>query len=133
MNKSVITFLILLPTLLSVNAMAGELSYTCEVKHVYHLSEDGSLNISNWDKDMRGSSFSVSRETGQIIGEVVPTLMAKGTGVVNKGSTQNSFKAWADFGNQLQLIEVQEFKEGTIKPFVSASMGGAGIVTGVCK
>ncbi|MDP6527512.1 MAG: hypothetical protein QF858_01360 [Candidatus Pacebacteria bacterium] len=117
----------------TVSAMASEMSYTCEVKHVYSLSGDGSLNISNWDKDMRGSSFSVSRETGQIIGEVVPTLMAKGTGVVNKGSTQNSFKAWADFGNQLQLIEVQEFKEGTIKPFVSASMGGAGIVTGVCK
>jgi hypothetical protein len=30
-------------------------------------------------------------------------------------------------------IEVKEFRKGTVKPFVSSSMGGAGIVTGICK
>ena len=117
----------------SVNALAGERAYTCEVSHVYKLSDDGSLVTSGFEKQMKGSSFSVSRITGDIIGEVIPTEMAKKTGVVNKGSERNSFKAWADFGNQLQLIEVQEFRKGTVKPFVSSSMGGAGIVTGICK
>ena len=118
----------------SVNALAGERAYTCEVAHVYKLSDDGSLVTSGFEKQMKGSSFSVSRITGEIIGEVIPTEMAKGsTGITNKGSERNSFKAWADFGNQLQLTEVQEFRKGTYKPFVSSSMGGAGIVTGICK
>ena len=30
----------------STYALAGELAYTCEVKHLYGLSTDGSLNIS---------------------------------------------------------------------------------------
>ena len=81
---------------------------------------------------MKGSQFSVSRVTGEIIGEVVPTLMAKSTRVVNKGTTENSFKAIADFGAQYQLIEIQEFRTENIKPFVASSMGGAGIVTGTC-
>lgn len=114
-------------------AIAGELSYTCEVKHVYSLSSEGSLKPSGFEKQMKGGSFSVSRVTGEIIGLVIPTLMAKSTAIVNKGSAKNSFKAVADFGNQLQIIEVQEFVEGTLKPFVSSSMGGAGIVTGLCK
>ncbi|MBI4826180.1 MAG: hypothetical protein HY807_07125 [Nitrospirae bacterium] len=115
------------------NAMAGALAYTCEVVHVYSLSTKGALEISAWEKDMKGSSFSVSRSTGEIIGEVIPTLMAKSTRVVNKGSKENSFKATADFGEQYQLLEVQEFRDGALKPFVSSSMGGAGIVTGSCK
>jgi hypothetical protein len=82
---------------------------------------------------MKGSAFSVSRVTGEIIGEVVPTLMAKSTRVVNQGSKENSFKAVADFGEQYQLLEVLEFRPGDVKPFVAASMGGAGIVTGTCK
>lgn len=115
------------------NAMAGVLAYTCEVAHVYSLSDKGSLEISALEKDMKGSSFSVSRVTGEIIGEVVPTSMAKSTRVVNKGSKENSFKATADFGEQYQILEVQEFRDGAVKPFVSSSMGGAGIVPGSCK
>ena len=111
----------------------SELAYTCMVKHIYDVSDDGSLIISGWEKDMAGAQFSVSRLDGSVIGEVIPTLMAKSTRVVNSGSGGNSFKAVADFGNQVQILEVLEFREGESKPFVSASMGGAGIVTGICK
>ena len=113
--------------------MAGELSYTCEVRHVYSLSSGGSLKPSGFEKQMKGSSFSVSKVTGEFKGEVIPTLMAKSTSVINKGSAEYSFKAVADFGNEFQIIEVEEFKESALKPFVSSSMGGAGIVTGLCK
>ena len=82
---------------------------------------------------MKGGSFSVSRITGEILGEVVPTLMASSTRVVNHGSTENSFKSVADFAGQVQVLEIQEFKHGVTKPFVALSMGGAGIVTGTCK
>ena len=117
----------------SVNVLAGERAYTCEVLHVYKLSDDASLRTSGFEKQMKGSSFSVSRITGEIIGEVIPTEMAKKTGIVNESSERNSFKAWADFGNQLQLIEVQEFRRSNSKSFILSSMGGAGIVTGTCK
>lgn len=114
-------------------AIAAELSYTCEVTNIYKLSSGGSLGISPYEKQMRGMAFSASRVTGEIIGQVIPTLMAKSTRVINPGSAKNSFKTVADFGNQFQILEVQEFRKGNLKPFVSSSMGGAGIVTGVCK
>lgn len=82
---------------------------------------------------MEGDSFSVSRITGEIIGDWIPTILAKSTRVVNKGSKENSFKAVADFGEQIQVLEIQEFRQGSIKPFVAFSMGGVGIVTGMCK
>ena len=117
----------------SGNLAAGEIAYTCEVVHVYRLSKNCTLEISGFEKQMRGSSFSVSRVTGEILGEVVPTLLAKSTRVVNRGSSENSFKAVADFGDQFQILEVQEFRFGPIKLFVASSMGGAGIVTGTSK
>lgn len=115
------------------NAIAGDLAYTCEVSEVYELSDKGSLEISTWSKQMKGSAFSVSRMTGEIVGEVVPTLMAKSTRVINNASKENAFKSVADFGEQYQILEVQEFREDVVKPFISLSMGGAGIVVGTCK
>jgi len=114
-------------------ARAGPLAYTCTVTHVYTVNDSGAIEVSGFEKEMKGSTFSVSRVTGEIIGEVVPTLLAKSTRVVNKGTKENAFKAVADFGEQYQLLEVQEFKTGEVKPFVAVSMGGAGIVTGTCK
>lgn len=115
------------------NAVSGEVSYTCQVSHIYALSEKAVLEISALEKEMKGSSFTVSRVTGEIIGEVVPTIMAKSTRIISHGSKDNSFKTISDFDEQVQVLEVQEFRSGTVKPFISSSMGGAGIVTGTCK
>jgi hypothetical protein len=115
------------------NAVSGEISYTCQVSHIYTLSEEAMLEISALENKMKGSSFSVSRVTGEIIGDVVPTIMAKSTRIVNQGSKDNSFKTIAEFDGQVQVLEVQEFRSGAIKPFIASSMGGAGIVTGTCK
>ena len=119
--------------LICTNLNAATLSYTCEVTNVYGLNDDGSLKVSGFDKGMKGSKFSVSRVTGEIIGQVVPTIVANSTRVINKGSSENSFKTVAEFDEQFQILEVQEFRKGDSKPFVSTSMGGAGIVTGLCK
>ena len=119
--------------LICTNLNAATLSYTCEVTNVYGLNDDGSLKVSGFDKGMKGSKFSVSRVTGEIIGQVVPTIVANSTRVINKGSSENSFKTVAEFDGQFQILEVQEFRKGDSKPFVSSSTGGAGIVTGLCQ
>lgn len=131
------------------SSIAGALAYTCKVIHVYELDDDGSLRSSNWEKQFKDSEFSVSRVTGEVIGEVIPTLLANSTKVINKGNEEYSFKSIANFDSvnkplstgsegaksttDIQLLEIQEFKHGEIKPFVAMSMGGAGIVTGLCK
>ena len=128
---------------------ADDLTYKCKVTNVYDLNDDGSLRVSNWRKQFKGSEFSVSRTTGEIVGEVIPTLMANSTTVINKGNESYSFKAIAKFdavnkplssGSEdavstasFQLLEIQEFHKGPVKPFVAMSMGGAGIVTGTCE
>lgn len=133
----------------SHGSIAGELAYTCRVIHAYDLEDDGSLKTSNWQKQFIDGEFSVSRVTGEIIGTVIPTLLANSTKVINTGNKEYSFKSIAEFdavnkplseGNEeaestagIQLLEVQEFIEGPEKPFIAISMGGAGIVTGICK
>lgn len=130
-------------------AFASELAYTCEVVNTYSLKDDGSLGASVWDKDYKGKEFSISRITGEIVGLVIPTVLANSTKVINKGNDEYSFKAIAVFdsvnkpfssGNEdsesttnIQLLEIQEFQDGEEKPFVAVSMSGAGIVTGICK
>jgi hypothetical protein len=114
-------------------SVAGPAAYTCEVEHVYELADDASLKPSYFARTMKGGTFSVSRITGEIVGQVLPTLMSTSTRVVNYGSKENSFKTVAAFEGQVQVLEVQEFAEGATKPFVAMSMGGAGIVTGECK
>jgi len=131
MIRIITTFFILF--IVYSTSVAGELSYTCKVIHVYELDNDGSLRISNWEKQFKDSQFSISRITGVIIGEMVPTLLAQSTKIINKGNKEYSFKSIADFGNQVQLIEIQEFALKEEKPFVAISMSGAGIVTGLCK
>jgi len=130
-------------------ALAGELTYTCKITHVYELNSKGSLSVSNWEKEFNKSEFSVSRVTGEISGKVIPTLLANSTKVINKGSKEYSFKSIAHFDSEhkplpsgiekpestasVQLLEIQEFRKGEQKPFIAMSMGGAGIITGFCK
>lgn len=131
------------------NQSADDLTYKCKVKNVYELNDHGSLRVSNWEKQFKGGEFSVSFTTGEIVGKVIPTLMANSTKVINKGNESYSFKSIAEFDavnkplstgsedavstKSFQLLEIQVFRQGTIKPFVAMSMGGAGIVTGTCK
>ena len=117
----------------SDTTIAGEASYSCTIKHVYVVDDNGSLSPSGFDKTLKNGQFMVDRLNGAIVGDVLPTSLANYTKVINKGSTSNSFKSIADFGNQLQIIVIKEFKDGSLKPFVSISTGGAEIVTGICR
>ena len=123
-------------------ASSGEFSYTCEVKHLYNLNQNGLLETfpdSELEKIMKKSSFSVSRETGALIGNsaTLDTSLAKSTRVIISGSKENSFRAIADFGDfksgnhPYQFIEIEEFNKEVKKPFVL--MGELGIITDICQ
>ena len=127
------TAAVLLLTAVFSTCKGGELAYVCTVEHVYNVSDYGKLIESELDDEMEGARFAVSRLDGKILGEVLATPLAESTRVLNRGSASSSFKAIADFGDRVQSLEVQEFHGGERKPFVVLSMGGAGIVTGVCR
>lgn len=131
-----------LSSFLSCSTSAGEYAYTCEVRHVYSLQRDGSLRTepkSELEKLMKESPFAVSRETGALTGNSagLDTSLAKSTRIIKGGSEENSFEAVADFGDfkngahPYQIIEVEEFQKGPLKPFVL--MGENGVVTGMCR
>ena len=112
---------------------AGSDSYSCRIIHTYDTTDDGLLRTSGFHDSFKGGEFTVLKSTGAISGDTLTTLRAVRTQVINYGSGGNSFKAVAYFDGQVQVIEVQEFKGGAEKPFIAISMGGAGIVTGMCK
>ena len=131
----IIRLSITVPILLAIWGVSegGEIAYVCTVAHVYKMSDHGKLIESEFDDEMEGARFAVSRIDGKILGEVLATPLAESTRVVNRGSGGYSFKAIADFGDQFQSLEVQEFREGERKPFVASSMEALGIVSGVCR
>ena len=132
--KKLESFLLLLSLMpVAVLSEAGDLGYDCVIKNVYGIDGAGALKASSMQHQFEGNKFSVSRETGRIIGQTLTTDIAKKVRVVNAGSDHNSFKAIAEFEGQIQVVEIQEFKKGAKKPFVATSMGGAGIVSGVCE
>jgi hypothetical protein len=127
----IIAFFILF--VVSFNAVAGEHSYTCKIIHVYELDNDGSLKTSDLEKQYKGSEFLFSRVTGEIIGELVPTLLLRSAKVIIKDNDEYLFKSVADFAYQPQLIGINEFVPEEKKSFFTISMGGAGFITGLCE
>lgn len=115
----------------SVNA--GPVSYDCVINKVQGLDSEGDLQDSFFGSDLLGEHFAVSRADGTIIGPGLTTVLATQTIVINAGVGGNSFKSIALFDGQAQIIEIQEWREGTEKPFIAMSMGGAGLVTGLCE
>ncbi len=126
---------IAVPVLLAVwgASEGGEIAYVCTVEHVYSVSDYGKLIESELNDKLEGARFAVSRLDGKILGEVLTTPSAEATRVVDRGSNSSSFKAVADFADRFQTLEVEEFREGERKPFVASSMGGVGVVSGVCR
>jgi len=145
--RATMVFFILFVSCLS--SIAAELDYTCIVINVYDLEEDGSLRTSNWSKQFKGREFSVSRIAEEVIGEVVHTLLANSTIVINEGNKKYSFKSIVKFDGannplsswtedakgtfSIELFEAQQFHYRNRKPFVAMPLGGAVIVTGLCE
>ena len=144
--RATMVFFILFVSCLS--SIAAELDYTCIVINVYDLEDDGSLRTSNWSKQFKGREFWVSSSTGEFVGEVVSSLLANSTIVINKGN-KKYFKAIVEFeavnkslssGTEdakgtasIQFLEVLEFPHRNEKPFFAMPISGALIVKGLCR
>ena len=128
--RMIIAFFILF--VVSLNAVAGELTYTCKIINVYELASYGSLRHSDLEKQFKDSEFIISRATGDIIGVAVPTLLPRSTKIINKGNDENPFRSIADFRDGVQLIEIYE-SASEEKPFIAISIGGTEIITGLWK
>ena len=72
---------------------------------ILNVCFEGEIETSYYDKEGKDKLFSVSRVSGEIIGDYIPTLKAKSTHVVNFGSSEWSFRTVADFGNSVQVLE----------------------------
>lgn len=132
LTKMITAFIILL--VVSFNADAGEHSYNCKIMHIYELDNDGSLKISDLEKQYKGTGFVISRVTGEIIGgDVVPTLITSSTNVIIKRYSEHHFKSFAEFAYQYQSTQSNGFIPEGRKSFFAISTSGNKFITGVCK
>ena len=119
----------------SMQAFSGKFGYECVVDASYGVSDEGKL-IRDETKQFEGGKFSVSRETGEVTGlQKASSMLAKQTSVINRGSSEMSFKSIALFSNpavggEISVIEIKEFEESEKKPFVM--MQGITILSGTC-
>ena len=134
--KQLLTLFILYLAFIS-QANAGEYSYECTIENLYQLKNNGELKeASKIAKDyFQGDKFYVNRRNGQITGSTLPTDLAKEVRVINRGSSKHNFKTIAVFENfaddEWQVLSIEEFKEGKIKPFMAFAI--TGITTGICE
>ncbi len=118
----------------SFNVVAGEHYYNSTIMKIYELDNEGYLISSDLEKQFKGSGFIISRVTGEIIGgDVVQVLITRSTKIIITGNDENPFRSIADIRTGVQLIEINEFVPDEEKPFITISIGGAKIVTGLCK
>ena len=116
---------------------AGEYSYECTIETIYQLKNNGKLKESSQivQDFFQGDKFYVNRRNGQITGSILPTDLAKEVRVINRGSSKYNFNTIAVFENfsddEWQVLSIEEFVEGKIKPFIAFSI--AGITTGTCE
>ena len=87
LKKYLLLFIVI--SLVSISH-AGDLSYDCTIKRVYDIDDVGMFKTSGWQGKFEGGRFSVSRETGEITGQTLTTVLAKNTRVINTGSKDNS-------------------------------------------
>ncbi len=130
-TRIIIAFFILF--VVSFNAVAGERTYTCKIVNVYELGSDGSLISSDLDKKFKGSEFLISRVTGEIIGEVVPTLLTSSSKIMFRNSDELPFKSLTDFDYKPQLVETTVLDPEEKKSFYAISIDGAEVITGLYK
>ncbi len=133
MKRLVTAILITWISIYGSSATLAASSYICIINHDYSLQDNGTIKTSVWSKSFEGNQFTVEKSDGAITGSTLTTILANETKIINAGSKENSFKAVAYFKNQVQIIEIQEFRSSKSKPFVALSMGGAGIISGLCQ
>lgn len=107
----------------SLNAVAGEDVYDCDVVEVSKLSDrTGRLQADT--HTWTGKSFRVSRDTGEMTGEGIPIYTGAGIPsflVLEEGSSEWNFRvvvSYSEGKRYVQYLLVKEVVPGKLKPFL---------------
>jgi hypothetical protein len=123
--------LVLLPVAMPV--LTADDHYVCTISVEYALTQDGRLQQSNWSERVKGQRFVVDRLTGSIRGNFITTAGADNVKVVDRGSSQNSYKSYWTHPRlasaPLGYLEIRTF-EGAKPPFLVVN--NSGTYTGIC-
>ena len=113
-------------------SLAGQISYYCSVRNVYHLGDDATISKNPRDTlAMRNATFRVDRMTGFVAGEKIPAIQSRQSQVLSSGDGENPFKSYFKDYNFTSYLEIYEHKKGPQKPFI---LHDADVVyTGFCE
>ncbi len=112
----------------SINSVADELSFRCEVKNEYHLSDKGLL-VKPEKYYYTKASFSVERSTGRIIGGAFNNQGDYQMKVIDGGS----FKvfSFAEKRGVAESLAIRTRQEEETKAFIGTDYLQT-VVTGIC-
>ncbi len=122
---------------------ANNSSYTCVVKSVGDLQNDGTYKlISKKSPDLLsayiGTSFSINKSNGSITGEIISNQSKNAirTEIIDKGDSMNSFKVLTVFGPNASILYLQvndfgKFQNSESIPFAGFRWGEP--ISGTCK
>lgn len=131
--KRYILFLILVSPLASI---AGESTYLCTTKQILELSDSGVMEKHTGAyKQLVDKQFSINRKTGEMIGLPFTTQTYKQVTVLDKGSSESSYKAIVTSHPPhmwVLYIYVAEHNRGKKKPFWGTDDGDK-IFSGYCE
>ena len=113
-------------------AVASE-HYKCVVKTATLLSDSGDLRVTELTKVYVGEEFVVDRETGRMIGLVTNHNASGKPTVLDLGGGDQAYKVLTIYKPKVfvDLLLVQDFVDGTTKPFLFIS--GPQVITGTCS
>ena len=130
--KMIVPFIISVIVLGSADiSYAGEFSFRCKVENEYELTENGQL-VKAEKGSYRGSSFSVERSTGRIVGGAFNNKGDYQIKVADSGKS-GSFKVFSYSENRkvTESLAIITRSEAEKKPFVGIDFLQA-VVTGTC-
>lgn len=120
--------LLLLSLLISSQAISQTLrDYRCKIERVANAEAPPNSKLAVQEKNYIGREFTVERRTGIMAGALKNAYVTK-PDVIDFGSPGNSYKVinslrldqGAGRGSNVYMLVVQEYVQGTDKPFVFA-------------
>lgn len=126
--------LLIIPLLVPAISVAGPSEYVCTIKQELSVDDDGKLTPYK-NPIESGNTFAIDRRSGKIIGRPFNNSTAREVQVVTQGSGTRNFEvlsASSPTGKATtDLVIVQEWEKGHMKPFVGLSSGT--VYSGLCK
>jgi hypothetical protein len=117
----------------AASALGAEDHFVCTIKVEYDLSRQGQLEVAAMSRYSAGQRFVVDRLTGTVRGKFVSTAGANNLVVVDRGSSENSYKAYWTHprlaSSPVAYLEIRTYR-GPKPDFLLVN--NAGIYTGNC-